>query len=247
MAVTGASGPTSQAGDFALITGISSVQTIGYYSAGPNYAVNFPQVNGILSTTNMRMGINLASGTNPSYNLQINGNAAKNDGSSFWTVASDMRLKKDISKYTDGLNIIRQINPIWFRYNGKGGLSESELQVGVAAQEMKKIAPYTVKSFMAKYDPSSPGEQEFYNFDYNALGYALINAVKELDSRVIALEKENALLKQQLQDSVQRAENDTSQQLKAELDNQKSRTDQLEAQLAEIKRLLNIEAKAAEK
>jgi hypothetical protein len=242
MAVTGAGGPTGQAGDFAMLNGTSKVMTIGYNSAGPNYAVIFPQYSALFSTYEMRMGINLVSGATPSYNLEINGNAAKSVGGSTWTVTSDLRLKKDISKYTDGLNVITKINPIWFRYNGKGGSKMGDMQVGVAAQEMKEIAPYTVGRFKAKYDEKSTEETEFYNFDYSAIGYALINAVKELDAKVKALESENASLKQQLKDSPPGNSDDSSSQLKAELEKQKTRTDQLESQLTEIKRLLSIEA-----
>jgi hypothetical protein len=247
MAVTGAGGPTGQAGDFAMLNGTSKVMTIGYNSAGPNYAVTFPQYSALFSTYEMRMGINLGTSTTPSYNLEISGNAAKSVGGSTWTVTSDLRLKKDISKYTDGLNVITKINPIWFRYNGKGGSKMgNELQVGVAAQEMKEIAPYTVGRFKAKYDENASEETEFYNFDYSAIGYALINAVKELDAKVKVLESENALLKQQLKDSIPENINE-SPLLKAELEKQKSRTDQLESELAEIKRLLSIEANSKEK
>jgi hypothetical protein len=244
LAVTGAGGPTGQAGDFAMLNGISKVMTIGYNSGGSNYAVTFPQFSSLFSTYSMRMGINLAPATSPSYNLHLAGSAAKDSGTA-WINTSDIRLKKDISKYTDGLNIITKINPIWFRYNGKGGTKVGDMQVGVAAQEMKEIAPYTVNTFKAKYDESSTQEQEFYNFDYSAIGYALINAVKELDDRVKTLENENALLKQQLRDSVPQENN--SQQLKAELEKQKTRTDLLETQLIEIKRLLNLEANGTQK
>jgi len=242
MAVTGAGGPTGQAGDFAMLNGITKVMTIGYNSGGPNYAVSFPQFTGLFSTYSMRMGLNLAPATTPSYNLHMSGSAAKDSGTT-WINTSDIRLKKDVSKFSDGLNVISKINPIWFRYNGKGGTKIGDLQVGVVAQEMREIAPYTVGTFKAKYDEASTVEQEFYNFDYSAIGYALINAVKELDTKVKALENENALLKQQVKDSTPKE--NASQQLKAELEKQKDRTDQLEAQLKEIKNLLNMEAKGA--
>jgi hypothetical protein len=238
LAVTGASGPTGKAGDFAVVSGIGSVMNIGSNSGF--YAANFPTVDGIFSDIPMRVGVNLTTGVNPGYNLEVNGSAAKNSGST-WTVTSDKRLKQDISTYTDGLNVINKINPIWFRYNGRGGTKGGgPLQVGVIAQEMKEIAPYTVNSFQAKFDDTSP-PQEFYNFDYSAIGYALINAVKELDAKVKNLEKENAQLKQQL-NSESKAPSDVGQ-LKAELDTQKAKTDQLEAELKEIKRLLGAEAK----
>jgi hypothetical protein len=239
LAVTGASGPTGKAGDFAVVSGIGSVMNIGSNSGF--YAANFPTVDGIFSDTPMRVGVNLASGINPGYNLEVNGSAAKNSGST-WTVTSDRRLKQDISKYSDGLNVINRINPVWFRYNGRAGTpGGGPLQVGVIAQEMKEIAPYTVNSFQAKFNDSSPA-QEFYSFDYSAIGYALINAVKELDAKVKNLEQENAQLKQQLSSDSKAPPSDVGQ-LKAELEIQKTKTDHLEAELKEIKRLLGAEAK----
>ena len=38
-----------------------------------------------------------------------------------------------------------QINPIWFRYNGKAGLPTDKKYVGVIAQEIEKIAPYLIE------------------------------------------------------------------------------------------------------
>lgn len=239
MAVTGPSGPTGKANDFAIVSGFGSVMNIGSNSGF--YATNFPAVPGIFSDIPMRVGINLASGINPEYNLQVVGTAAKSSGTA-WTVASDRRLKQDISKYSDGLNVITRINPVWFRYNGRGGTtSGGPLQVGVIAQEMKEIAPYTVSSFKAKYEDQSPPE-EFYNFDYSAIGFALINAVKELDAKVKYLEEENAALKQQLSSDSKAPPSDVGQ-LKAELETQKAKTDQLETELKEIRRLLGAEAK----
>jgi hypothetical protein len=245
MTVTGPSGPTSQANDFAMMRGLAAVMTIGYNSAGGFYNANFPSYT-FFGTTPMRLGVNLASGTAPGYNLEVSGSAGKSTGTT-WINTSDIRLKKDVSQFTDGLNVISKINPIWFRYNGKGGTKPGEkLQVGIVAQELKEIAPYTIGTFKAKYDETSPGEETFYNFDYNAIGYALINAVKELDTKVKELEKENSVLKQQLQEVVPPSGlNDKS--LKAELQTQKDRTDQLETELKEIKRLLNMEAKGTTK
>ncbi|HEY8938014.1 MAG TPA: tail fiber domain-containing protein [Cyclobacteriaceae bacterium] len=245
MTVTGPSGPTSQANDFAMMRGLAAVMTIGYNSAGGFYNANFPSYT-FFGTTPMRLGVNLASGTAPGYNLEISGSAGKSTGTA-WINTSDIRLKKDVSRFTDGLNVISKINPIWFRYNGKGGTKPGEkLQVGIVAQELKEIAPYTVGTFKAKYDETSPGEETFYNFDYNAIGYALINAVKELDNKVKSLEAENSLLKKQLQE-VAPPSGVNDQSLKAELQTQKARTDLLETELKEIKRLLSMEAKQTSK
>jgi hypothetical protein len=41
------------------------------------------------------------------------------------------------------------------------------------------VAPYTLKTWKAKLEPTDSEETELYDFDANALTYVLINAVKE--------------------------------------------------------------------
>jgi hypothetical protein len=67
---------------------------------------------------------------------------------------------------------------VWYEYNGKAGLPTNRLYVGVIAQEMQKIAPYTIGEFT--YQDSTGNEEKYLDYDANALIYMLVNAVKEL-------------------------------------------------------------------
>ena len=140
-------------------------------------------------TASGNVGIGLS---NPSYLLQLGSNSAAKPGSNTWTIASDQRLKKEIVPFSDGLSVLTKINPVWYRYNGKAGLpDDGKKYVGIIAQEMQQIAPYTIDTFKDSTDT------EYLNYDSNAITYVLINAVKEQQAVI-------ELLKKQLEDQHQR-------------------------------------------
>jgi trimeric autotransporter adhesin len=144
------------------------------------------------ATATIKVGI----GTNsPAYLLHVNGVAAKPGGGS-WAVASDRRLKQQVEPYNEGLSQVLQINPVWFRYNGKAGLPTEKRFVGVIAQEMQKIAPHTVGEFA--HSDSTGKEEKYLDYDANAVMYMLVNAVKELNAQ---FEVKDAQI-QQLQDEI---------------------------------------------
>ncbi|MBK8506184.1 MAG: tail fiber domain-containing protein [Saprospiraceae bacterium] len=156
-----------------------------------------------------RMGIqadgNIIIGTgNPDALLSVNGTASKPGGGT-WAVLSDRRLKTDVRDYNDGLEQILKINPVSFRYNGKGGVSDTKSEfVGVIAQDIQEIAPYTVedvnlkvstlKTSRSSFDEAleSDGKtssENYLRFDPNALTYMLINATKD-QQKIIEEQKE---------------------------------------------------------
>jgi trimeric autotransporter adhesin len=145
------------------------------------------------ATTTVRVGIGT---TSPGYLLHVNGTAAKPGGGS-WTVASDRNLKKEIQPYKEGLNEILQINPVWFRYNGKAGMPTEKRYVGVIAQEMQKIAPHTVGEFVV--DNGEGQVEKYLDYDASDLAYTLVNAIKEMHStyttEIQKLKEEIAALK----------------------------------------------------
>jgi hypothetical protein len=126
-------------------------------------------------------------GLDPTYQFQLSTDSAAKPGTSTWTIASDLRLKKDVAPFTDGLEVLNKIKPISYRYNGLAGLPRDMPCIGVAAQEIKDVAPYTVGTFKAKLTARDSDETELYDFNSHALTFILINAVKELDTKVEAL------------------------------------------------------------
>lgn len=130
--------------------------------------------NSLVLGNNANVGIGLSA---PAYQLHLSTDAAAKLGTPTWSVASDRRLKKDISDYTDGLEMLRKIHPVWFRYNGEAGAKTDKKFVGIIAQEMQEIAPYTIGNFT--YQDSLGNKTEYLDYDAGAVTYILVNAVKE--------------------------------------------------------------------
>lgn len=118
------------------------------------------------------------------------GQAYKPGGGS-WGVASDRRLKTDINDFDHGLNIVKRIRPVTFRYNGDQGMPIEPEFVGVIAQELQEIAPFMVKEITVE------DNEPFLTVDPSAFNFILINALQEqqetiekLTKRIEALENE---------------------------------------------------------
>ncbi len=125
--------------------------------------------------------------TAPTYELQVDGNAAKSLGGSTWIVSSDLRLKNLNGNYTRGLDEIMALQPVRFNYkagNSRGLPSEVE-QVGFIAQEVQKVFPEAVNE----------GEDGLLDFNMHPVNVAMINAIKELKSENDQLKTENDQLK----------------------------------------------------
>jgi hypothetical protein len=179
----------------------------------------------ILSSGNV--GINT---TSPNYKLEVNGttrfsgliktgndNPEKPNGGS-WSGASDKRLKKDIKKFEDGLDVINQINTVRFKYNGICDLPTEKTYIGVVAQDIEKIAPHCVfktkerikkehintfggdvqeivdtiytDSTETEYVLEKHHEAEILKYNQDGLFYTMINAIQELSAQNEALREE---------------------------------------------------------
>ena len=109
---------------------------------------------------------------------------------------SDRRLKYVGSESTSGLDKIRQLKV--FNYTFKKDKKKVP-HVGVIAQDLQKVFPNAVKK----------GVDGFLTIRMEDMFYAVINAIKELDSKISTLEKENKELKAALK---QLQENDKKQE-----------------------------------
>jgi hypothetical protein len=103
------------------------------------------------------------------------------------TGSSDERLK-DTVPYTGGLAEIETITPVKYTWNSKGqehtGLSGTRQYVGFTAQNVQKSIPEAITST----ELSKDGTETYLSFDDRPVLAALLNAVKELSSRVKELE-----------------------------------------------------------
>lgn len=166
-----------------------------------NVATQFAQALRLSVNNTNKLSITGASGANfgfvgintnsPSSQLEVNGTASKPGGGE-WATASDKRLKKEIKPYTDGLETVLAINPVTFKYNGQGGMvDDGKEYVGVIAQEMQEVAPYTISTFVRdeiefinSEEQVVPQEKivsskEYLSYDGTAVTYMLVNAIKE--------------------------------------------------------------------
>ena len=121
--------------------------------------------------------------------LVVNGDAMNLTG--VWGVYSDERLKRDIQPYHDGLDAVLQLKPVTFHYNGHEGLSGEKVQVGLIAQQVEKVAPYMVSH--------KQGEDfdDLRVMSTQALPYMLVNAIQELEAKVVDLERRLAAAESQ--------------------------------------------------
>ena len=135
------------------------------------------------------VGLSINYNASATFDLQLANNSAAKPGSNAWTIASDARLKEDIQPFKDGLTTLRKINPIYYKYNGKAHTPKDEYYIGIVAQEMKEIAPYTIGTFETLPNESDKTNIEtYYSYNSHALDYVTINAIKELDEKQTKVE-----------------------------------------------------------
>ena len=98
-------------------------------------------------------------------------------------VISDRRLKYVGKESTTGLDKVRQLKVFNFTYKKDATKTP---HVGVIAQDLQKVFPNAVQK----------GKDGFLTIRMEDMFYAVINAIKELDAKITALQKENQELKQ---------------------------------------------------
>jgi hypothetical protein len=130
---------------------------------------------------NGQVGIKVIS---PAFDLHLANNSAGKPTTNTWTITSDGRVKTNIQPYTKGLDIIKQINPITYQYNGKAGFNPNETGIGIIAQDILGILPECVSTYYAKLEDTDTEKTELYNFDSHAITFVLINAIKEQQQQI---------------------------------------------------------------
>jgi hypothetical protein len=102
---------------------------------------------------------------------------------------SDARLKRNIQPWARGLAAVVQLQPVSFEYNGEGGLFDDGVtRFGFVAQDAEAYLPEAVHVMPP---PSASVQNPLSNqlaFDNGTLIAAMVNAIKELATRVTALE-----------------------------------------------------------
>ena len=140
-----------------------------------------------------RVGINTVF---PDATLTVDGVASKT-GSQVWAVYSDRRVKKDIAEFSDGLELVLQLNPITYKYKENSGYSDLTTEyVGFIAQEVEQVAPYMVSLYDDSEGPSGLTDKRV--LDEGALTKILVNAIQEQHAHIESLEERIARLEQMI-------------------------------------------------
>ncbi len=108
-----------------------------------------------------------------------------------YTTVSDGRLKTNIEPVTNGLDIINQLNPVfydWDRNNPKASSFEDKHQVGFIAQEVEKVLPEVVNK----------GADGYRSLEYGKMIAVVVDAVKSLYKRILGIEERQATQEREL-------------------------------------------------
>jgi trimeric autotransporter adhesin len=102
-----------------------------------------------------------------------------------WDLLSDARLKRDLTKLNDPLDMVERINGYYYYWNT--GVDKSR-QVGFSAQEVLKVVPEIV----------SKGADGYYSIDYGKMTPVLLEAIKELKAENDRLKSDNEKIMERL-------------------------------------------------
>jgi hypothetical protein len=163
----------------------------GFHSDGSSSYLNFTASESIYNA-----GANLTFATSFSTRITVDSTKfeifmsdAYKPGGGSWLASSDARLKKDVQAYTMGIADLNQLAPVSYEYNGLYGTKDNgKTYIGLVAQQVLTTPFAGMVGEYVYVDPDTKTETILYNVDSSQLVYALINAVKELSSKVAALE-----------------------------------------------------------
>lgn len=150
------------------------------------------------------------------------GEVQRNSDEFLWLYSSDRRLKNVGDKFKGGLDELKKID--LFHYTYKKDESKTP-QVGVMAQDLQKVFPNAV----------TKGSDGYLRIRRDDMFYALINAVKELDNKILEL--------------AERVQHNTDSiiEMKKTINQQQKTIDELKSQNAEFEKRLEKIEKALKK
>jgi len=171
---------------------IKATESISGKSIWINSGTNFASI-GYGTTNEKAIAIGQSNGnvgigtTAPGYKLDVNGQC---HASSFPT-SSDKRFKENVKEIDNALEKVKKLRGVYFNWNKfyrkTLKVDETEdVEIGLIAQEVKKVIPEVVTTFEREVDGK---KEKYYSVEYARLSALLINAIKELSLKVENLEK----------------------------------------------------------
>lgn len=106
-----------------------------------------------------------------------------------WVVTSDASIKKDITDYSVGLAALKSLRTVSYKFNGMFGTQDDDkIHVGLIAQEVQQTPMSSIVRPFRYSNPKTGESADLLGLENSQLIFTLINAVKELDARLKALE-----------------------------------------------------------
>ena len=120
------------------------------------------------------------------FKIIYSGDTYTNDGTI--SSLSDIRAKKDVADLTDGLDIVNQLRPRTFKYNGKTSLGADDdvTRYGFIADEVLSVASQYVNIIAEDVDGKKV--EDFKSLSTTKMIPMLVNAIQELSAKVKTLE-----------------------------------------------------------
>ena len=135
--------------------------------------------------TNAGKVIDFYNGTTYAGGIYVNGN-----NNTALQQGSDYRLKTDITSMTDGIDKVKQLNPIYYKANT--GFDTTTVQNGFLAHEVQSVLPTLVDG--EKDAPIDEKGKGYQTLNYAGFTPTAIAAIKELIAKVETLEAKVAAL-----------------------------------------------------
>ena len=187
-------GSTNPNGYLSSITSSQVTTALGYtpYNAGSST---------VITSTNYSSYLSYAPVSGSSYYAPAGGSSGTNwncnnlyAAGDVYASYSDVRLKTNIRPITGALDKVNSISGVYYNPSDVAigyGFDSSE-QVGVIAQEIKKVLPQIVKQapFDTANDGSSKSGEKYITVQYEKIVPLLIEAIKELSAEVESLKNQ---------------------------------------------------------
>ena len=118
------------------------------------------------------------------YNLQVNGTGVWGAGA--YVNGSDANIKEEVAPISSSLNIVKQLNPVTFKYK-EDWSNDRSTQTGFIAQELQEVLQNEIYLSGVVNDSG-----QYLNVAYQNLIPILTKAIQELSAKVESLEAQLA-------------------------------------------------------